>query len=97
MRAASAATDEQIWQLPLEKAYRKQLDSNVADMRNIGGPPGGAITAALFLNEFVSDVPWAHLDIAGPMAADADDGWLSKGATGFGTRLLIELATGFTK
>ena len=97
LRAASAATDEQIWQLPLEKAYRKQLDSNVADMRNIGGPPGGAITAALFLNEFVGDVPWAHLDIAGPMAADADDGWLSKGATGFGTRLLIELATGFTK
>ena len=97
LRAASAATDEQIWQLPLEKAYRKQLDSNVADMRNIGGPPGGAITAALFLNEFVGDVPWAHLDIAGPMAADADDGWLSKGATGFGTRLHIELATDFTK
>ena len=97
VRAASAATDEQVWQLPLEKAYRKLLDSNVADMRNIGGPHGGAITASLFLNEFVGDVPWAHLDIAGPMAVDADDGWLSKGATGFGTRLLIELATNFTK
>ena len=97
VRAASAATDEQIWQLPLEKAYRKQLDSHVADMRNIGGPPGGAITAALFLNEFVADVPWAHLDIAGPMSVDGDEGWLSKGATGFGTRLLIELATTFTK
>ena len=97
VRAASAATDEQIWQLPLEKGYRKLLDSNVADMRNIGGPHGGAITAALFLNEFVGEVPWAHLDIAGPMAVDGDDGWLSKGATGFGTRLLIELATGFSK
>ncbi len=97
VRAASAATDEQVWQLPLEKSYRKLLDSNVADMRNIGGPHGGAITASLFLHEFVGDVPWAHLDIAGPMAVDADDGWLSKGATGFGTRLLIELATNFTK
>jgi leucyl aminopeptidase len=96
LRAASAATDEQIWQLPLEKAYRKQLDSNVPTCATSAGHPG-AITAALFLNEFVGGVPWAHLDIAGPMAADADDGWLSKGATGFGTRLLIELATGFTK
>jgi leucyl aminopeptidase len=97
VRAASATTDEPIWQLPLEKGYRKLLDSNVADMRNIGGPYGGAITAALFLNEFVADVPWAHLDIAGPMSVDGDDGWMSRGATGFGTRLLIELATTFTK
>jgi leucyl aminopeptidase len=96
VRAAAATTDEPIWQLPLEKAYRKLLDSNVADMRNIGGPHGGVITSSLFLSEFVRDVPWAHLDIAGPMAADADDGWLSKGATGFGTRLLIELAVGFS-
>jgi len=97
VRAASAASDEPIWQLPLEKGYRKLLDSNVADMRNIGGPHGGAITAALFLNEFVGTTPWAHLDIAGPMSVDGDDGWLSRGATGFGTRLLIELATTFTK
>jgi len=97
VRAAAAGTDENVWQLPLEKAYRKLLDSNVADMRNIGGPHGGAITASLFLSEFVGDVPWAHLDIAGPMAVDADDSWLSKGATGFGTRLLIELATTFSK
>ena len=97
VRAASATSDEPIWQLPLEKGYRRLLDSNVADMRNIGGPYGGAITAALFLNEFVGTTPWAHLDIAGPMSVDGDDGWLSKGATGFGTRLLIELATTFTK
>ena len=95
VKAAAAATDERIWQLPLEQAYRKLLDSNVADMRNIGGPHGGAITASLFLSEFVGSVPWAHLDIAGPMSVDADDGWLSKGATGFGTRLLIDLALSF--
>jgi len=97
LRASSAATDESIWQLPLEKSYRKLLDSNVADMRNIGGPYGGVITSSLFLNEFVGDVPWAHLDIAGPMAVDGDDGWLSRGATGFGTRLLIDFATSFAK
>ncbi|HNJ96930.1 MAG TPA: leucyl aminopeptidase [Ilumatobacteraceae bacterium] len=97
VRAASASTDEQVWQLPLEKEYRKLLDSNVADMRNIGGPYGGTITAALFLNEFVGDTPWAHLDIAGPMDVDADDSWRSKGATGFGARLLIDLAVNWGK
>ena len=94
---ASKQADEPVWQLPLERSYRKFLDSNVADMKNVGGPYGGAITAALFLNEFTGDVPWAHLDIAGPMSMDGDDGWLSRGATGFGTRLLIELALQFTR
>ena len=56
-------------------------------------PYAGATTAAIFLSEFVGDVPWAHIDIAGPMGVDADSGWKSKGATGFGTRLLIDLAT----
>jgi leucyl aminopeptidase len=97
VRAAGANADEQVWQLPLEKAYRKLLDSQVADLRNIGGPYGGAINASLFLSEFVGDVPWAHLDIAGPMNAEADDGWLTKGATGFGARLLIDLALHFAR
>ncbi len=96
VKDAAARSDESIWQLPLAKEYRKFLDSNVADMKNVGGPYGGAITAALFLSEFVGDVPWAHLDIAGTMDVDADEGWLSKGATGFGTRTLIELAAGFS-
>ena len=96
--AAASATDEPVWQLPLErKRYRKLLDSDVADVKNVGGPHGGAITAAVFLSEFVGDAPWAHLDIAGPMKVDGDESWRSKGATGFGTRLLIELATSFTK
>jgi leucyl aminopeptidase len=96
VKAAAQATDEPIWQLPLEKGYRNLLDSNVADMKNVGGPYGGAIIAALFLSEFVGDIPWAHLDIAGPMNSDADNGWLAKGATAFGTRLLIDLATNFS-
>jgi leucyl aminopeptidase len=93
--AASKVTDESLWQLPLEKRYRKLLDSEVADIANIGGPYAGATTAALFLSEFVGDTPWAHLDIAGTMQVDADDSWRSKGATGFGTRTLIELALSF--
>ncbi len=90
---SSRRTDELVWQLPLHRPYRKLLDSQVADLRNIGGPYGGAITAALFLAEFVEDVPWAHLDIAGPMSVDGDEGWLTKGATAFGTRLLIDVVT----
>ena len=97
VKQASARTDEPVWQLPLERGYRKLLDSNVADMRNIGGPYGGAITAALFLNEFTGDVPWAHLDIAGPMNVDSDEGWLTRGATGFGARLLATLALDFKR
>jgi leucyl aminopeptidase len=97
VKASAVRSDEPVWQLPLERDYRRLLDSNVADMRNIGGPYAGAITAALFLAEFTANVPWAHLDIAGPMNVDGDDGWLSRGATGFGTRLLIDLALNFTK
>jgi leucyl aminopeptidase len=96
VKAAAVDVDEPVWQLPLERSYRKLLDSNVADMKNVGGPYGGAILAALFLSEFVGDTPWAHLDIAGPMNSDADEGWLSRGATGFGTRLLIQLALDFS-
>ena len=93
---AAGRTDEKLWQLPLERDYRHALDSFVADMKNVGGE-AGAITAALFLDEFVGSVPWAHLDIAGPMWSYSDNGWLQKGATGYGTRLLIEAAMTFTK
>lgn len=89
--------DEQVWQLPLERAYRPQLDSDVADISNLGGPYAGSTTAALFLAEFVGDTPWAHIDIAGTMQSDKDDAWRSKGATGFGTRLLIDLALGYSR
>jgi leucyl aminopeptidase len=93
--SASRNTDELVWQLPLEKRYRKQLDSNIADIKNMGAENPGAITAALFLEDFVGDLPWAHLDICGTMVADSDESWRSKGATGYGTRLLIDLAMNF--
>jgi leucyl aminopeptidase len=95
LKEASAATDELVWQLPLEKRYRKLLDSEIADISNLGGPHAGTITAALFLAEFVGDTPWAHVDIAGTMQVDADESWRSKGATGFGARLLLEVARAF--
>ncbi|MDY7543852.1 MULTISPECIES: leucyl aminopeptidase [unclassified Cryobacterium] len=93
--AASRATAESIWQLPLEHRYRPQLKSDVADLSNMGGKYAGATAAALFLAEFVKDVPWAHLDIAGTMQSETDELWNPKGATGFGTRLLIDLALNF--
>jgi leucyl aminopeptidase len=95
LKDASAATDELVWQLPLERRYRKLLDSEIADISNLGGPHAGTITAALFLAEFVGDTPWAHVDIAGTMQVDADEAWRSKGATGFGARLLLEVARAF--
>ena len=97
INVASTRTDEKLWQLPLEHEYRKKLDSYIADMKNVGGPDAGAITAALFLEEFVGSVPWAHLDIAGPMWSETDSGWLQRGATAYGTRLLIDLATNFKR
>jgi leucyl aminopeptidase len=98
VKACSADVDEPVWQLPMEtKRYRKLLDSVVADMRNIGGPYAGTITASIFLSEFTGDVPYAHLDIAGPMENQGDVGIQAKGASGFGTRLLIDLACNFRK
>lgn len=95
VRAASAAVDEPVWQLPLEKKYRKQLDSDIADIANLGGPFAGATTAALFLAHFVGETPWAHLDIAGTMQTEKDDSWRTAGATGFGARILLEAARNF--
>ncbi|MDP6697490.1 MAG: leucyl aminopeptidase [Acidimicrobiales bacterium] len=96
VEAAAEETGERVWRLPLPDDYRKMLDSTVADMKNIGGQYGGALTAGLVLAEFVGDgIPWAHIDIAGPSASDADEEERTKGATGFGVRLLVELAASF--
>jgi leucyl aminopeptidase len=97
VKAAANTTDEPVWQLPLEHRYRNQLDSQIADLTNMGGPNAGSITAALFLVEFVDGLPWAHIDIAGTAQADAPRGWVNKGATGYGTRLLIDLMLNFGK
>ncbi len=96
VRGAADRTGESVWPLPLPQEYRKLLESEVADLRNIGTQGnGGALTAGLFLQEFVDGAPWAHLDIAGPARAGGDDGYTVKGGTGFGVRTLIELARAF--
>jgi leucyl aminopeptidase len=89
---AGAVAGEPFWELPLEASYRKQIDSEVADLKNISGiPAAGTIIAGLFLKEFAGERPWAHLDIAAPAYIESEDAWLTKGATGWGTRTLIEL------
>jgi leucyl aminopeptidase len=96
VRAASEVAGEPAWPMPLPDAYRSHLDSEVADVKNIGKPgEAGSLVAGLFLREFVDDVPWAHLDIAGPARADEDDGYLTKGGTGAGVRTLLQLLTTF--
>lgn len=87
--AAGVAADEPVWRLPLNEDYAESLHSDVADAQNAPGNPG-AITAALFLRPFAGDVPWAHLDIAGPARSGVDVDVLTRGATGFGARLLAE-------
>jgi len=97
VEASAASSGERVWRLPLPEDYRKMVDSPVADMKNIGGSYAGAITAGLILGEFVAEgIDWAHLDIAGPAFADADDAEVVRGGTGFGVRLLVDLATSFT-
>jgi leucyl aminopeptidase len=95
LRAAGATTDEPLWELPLVAAYRRQLDSKIADIKNMGGENAGTITAGLFLQDFAGSTPFGHIDICGPMVTDKDDGWRPTGATAFGTRLLAAFATGF--
>jgi leucyl aminopeptidase len=87
--SAGDAVGETMWQLPLYADYRRQIESTVADVKNIGERYGGAITAALFLAEFVGDTPWIHLDIAGPAWAEKVNDLGPKGATGAPVRMLV--------
>jgi leucyl aminopeptidase len=86
---AGRQEDEPGWQLPLWWDYRRNIESSVADVKNIGNRWGGAITAALFLKEFVGDVPWAHLDVAGTAFAESNGEYWPRGATGSPARTLI--------
>ncbi len=90
LRSAGEASGERCWPLPLWSEYRRQLDSETADLQNVGGRPGGSITAGAFLSEFVGDAPWAHLDIAGTAWGDGKLPYQRKGALGTPTRLLVE-------
>jgi len=98
VRAAAERSGERVWHLPLPEEYRRNLDSDIADLRNISSGGGaGTLTAGLFLKEFAGSAPWAHLDIAGTARSSLEDGETSKGGTGFGVRLLVELASTFRK
>ena len=87
--AASKASGEGLWRMPLPASYEKQIDSMIADVKNTGGRPGGSITAALFLQRFVNNTPWAHLDIAATAwKKPSSDPTIPEGATGYGVQLL---------
>jgi leucyl aminopeptidase len=91
LEAAGRKTEEEVWRMPMGSSYDRMLKSHIADMKNIGGPYGGAITAACFLARFVERTPWAHLDIAGKAWSDSTTDTVPKGGTGYGVRLLNRL------
>jgi len=93
---AAERAGERVWRLPLPDDYRRNLDSDIADIRNVSsGGGGGTLTAGIFLSEFAGAAAWAHLDIAGTARSSSDDAETSKGGTGYGVRTLIELASKF--
>jgi len=94
LREAGDRSGQRCWPLPLWKEYREQLESTVADLKNVGGRPAGTITAAAFLQEFVGEVPWAHLDIAGTAYGEGKLSYQRKGGAGVPTRLLVEWVRG---
>jgi leucyl aminopeptidase len=89
--AAGKEVGEKFWQLPLDKEYSKQIKSDIADIKNVGGRKAGTITAAAFLKEFAEDVSWAHLDIAGTAWADEAKPYRSKGPTGVALRTSLNI------
>ena len=89
---AGKVTGEELWRMPLGAAYDKQVGSQIADMKNVGGRDAGSITAAQILQRFIQEgVAWAHLDIAGVTWSKSDSPTVPKGGTGFGVRLLDRL------
>lgn len=94
IRKASDSIGEKTWQLPMDDELRAEIDSNIADIKNAGSRMGGAITAAMFLENFVGDVPWAHMDIAGPAFMETESPYSPKGGTGFGVRTIIKYLSG---
>jgi leucyl aminopeptidase len=91
IRESAERTGDRVWPLPLWQEYKDKIKSDVADIKNTGGRYGGAITAAAFLAKYVGDTPWAHLDIAGTAWTTEELPYLTKGATGFGVRLVADL------
>jgi leucyl aminopeptidase len=88
--SAAEQSGEEMWRLPLPPRLGEQLKSEIADLKNTGERWGGALTAGLFLKEFAGDVPWAHVDIAGPSSANKEQGHVAKGGTGFGVASILK-------
>jgi len=92
VKEAAQRCGEYVWELPMYREFGDQIQSGVADIKNVGnGRWGGAITAAKFLEEFVREKPWVHLDIAGPAFAESAKSWIDAGGSGFGVRTLVDL------
>ncbi len=94
LQHASEKAGEKIWRMPMEEKYFDSMKSGIADMKNAGARAGGAISAAMFLKQFVKETPWAHLDVAGPVWADKENGYNGAGATGYGVRTLVNWVMG---
>lgn len=92
VKQASEFSGERVWEFPLWKEYEEQIKSDIADVKNVGGTGAGVITAAAFLAKFIENCPWAHIDIAGVAWNQEEKPYLTKGATGYGVSLLVELA-----
>ncbi|HXA63910.1 MAG TPA: leucyl aminopeptidase [Bryobacteraceae bacterium] len=92
LMAAAKAEGEKMWQMPIDEEYKEALKSDFADLHNIGGRPGGSVTAAMFLKDFVNDLPWVHLDIAGTAWLEETKPYMAKGASGVGVRTFVRLA-----
>jgi leucyl aminopeptidase len=92
VRAAAEEAGEKLWQLPLYDEYKEHIKSEIADLKNVGNREAGSITGGLFLQEFVDDTPWVHLDIAGVDQVEKEKGAWVKGSSGIPVRTLVNLA-----
>lgn len=97
VKIAGEKTWERVWELPLWEEYQEQIKSDIADIKNVGGPYAGAITAACFLSKFTEKYPWVHLDIAGTSWCEKNNAYTQKGASGVGVRLLVQLVRNWNR
>lgn len=97
VKIAGETSWERVWELPLWEEYQEQIKSDIADIKNVGGPYAGAITAACFLSKFTEKYPWVHLDIAGTSWCEKNNAYTQKGASGMGVRLLVQLVRNWTR
>jgi len=93
--ASTLRSGEKMWRMPVDQDYFEHIRSEIADIKNTGGRWGGAITAAMFLKEFVEEIPWIHLDIAGTAWLEESKAWMPKGPSGVGVRSLADFACHF--